>query len=102
MICTATYRTNALITAKSLFATGREAAVLAGCINSNSFGGQHESFYITDQWYHDNSSTDISSTDISSTMTFLAEIEAGVMKRKLYQQNLDGLMQGILPNQKWN
>jgi len=38
--------------------------------------------------YHDNSSTsptDISSTDISSTMAFLAEIEAGVMKRILYQ-----------------
>src|SRR6218665_866741 len=35
------------------------------------------------------SSTDISSTDISSTMTFLAEIEAGVMKRILYQENLD-------------
>jgi len=29
---------------------------------------------------YDTSSTDISSTDISSTMTFLAEIEAGVMK----------------------
>ena len=29
--------------------------------------------------------TDSSSTDISSTMTFLAEIEAGVMKRILYQ-----------------
>src|SRR6218665_3208599 len=28
----------------------------------------------------DISSTDISSTDISSTMTFVAEIEAGVMK----------------------
>ena len=51
-------------------------------------------------WYHDNSctdissttlssSTDISSTDISSTMTFPAEIEAGVMKRILYQWNLD-------------
>src|SRR6218665_207751 len=37
------------------------------------------------KWYHDNSSTDISSTDISSTDTFLAEIEAGVMKRILYQ-----------------
>src|SRR6218665_3620124 len=49
--------------------------------------------------YHDHSSTDISSatlrqhvgissTDISSTMTFLAEIEAGVMKRilGLYQR----------------
>src|SRR6218665_3810758 len=35
--------------------------------------------------YHDNSSTDISSTYISSAMTFLAEIEAGVMKRILYQ-----------------
>src|SRR6218665_1338805 len=34
---------------------------------------------------YDTSSTDISSTDISSTMTFLAEIEAGVMKRILYQ-----------------
>ena len=34
---------------------------------------------------YDTSSTDISSTDISSTMTFLAEIEAGVMKRKLCQ-----------------
>jgi len=32
---------------------------------------------------------DTSSTDISSTMTFLAEIEAGVMKRILYQQKLD-------------
>jgi len=31
------------------------------------------------------SSTDISSTDISSTMTFLAEKEAEVMKRILYQ-----------------
>src|SRR6218665_3584548 len=30
--------------------------------------------------YHDNSST-----DISSTMTFIAEIEAGVTKRVLYQ-----------------
>ena len=29
---------------------------------------------------YDTSSTDISSTDISSTMTFLAEMEAGVMK----------------------
>ena len=35
--------------------------------------------------YNDNSSTDISSTDISSTMTFVAGIEAGVMKRKLSQ-----------------
>ena len=34
---------------------------------------------------YDTSSTDISSTDISSTMTFLAELEAGVMKRILYQ-----------------
>ena len=34
---------------------------------------------------YDTSSTDISSTDISSTMTFLAEIKAGVMKRILYQ-----------------
>src|SRR6218665_980918 len=34
---------------------------------------------------YDTSSTDISSTDISSTMTFLAEIEAGVMKRILCQ-----------------
>src|SRR6218665_2487825 len=34
---------------------------------------------------YDTSSTDISSTDISSTMTFLVEIEAGVMKRVLYQ-----------------
>src|SRR6218665_741270 len=34
---------------------------------------------------YDTSSTDISSTDISSTMTFLAETEAGVMKRILYQ-----------------
>ena len=34
---------------------------------------------------YDTSSTDISSTDISSTMTFLAEIEAGVIKQKLYQ-----------------
>ena len=34
---------------------------------------------------YDTSPTDISSTDISSTMTFLAEIEAGVMKRILYQ-----------------
>ena len=35
---------------------------------------------------YDTSSTDISSTDISSTMTpFVAEIEAGVMKRKLCQ-----------------
>src|SRR6218665_1285767 len=32
---------------------------------------------------YDTSSTDISSTDISSTMAFLAEIEAGVMKRIL-------------------
>ena len=40
---------------------------------------------VTGARYHDNSSTDISSTDISSTMTFLAEIEAGVMKRILYQ-----------------
>jgi len=51
--------------------------------------------------YHDNSSTDISSTtlrlglqifsstDVSSTMTVLAEIEAEVMKRILYQYNLD-------------
>src|SRR6218665_957098 len=38
---------------------------------------------------YDTSPTDISSTDISSTMTFLAEIEAGVMKRILYQENLD-------------
>jgi len=38
---------------------------------------------------YDTSSTDISSTDISSTMTFLAEIQAGVMKRILYQYNLD-------------
>src|SRR6218665_1008763 len=36
---------------------------------------------------YDTSSTDISSTDISSTMTFVAEIEAGVMKRKLCQIN---------------
>jgi len=35
---------------------------------------------------YDISSTDISSTDISSTMTFLAEIEAGVMKRILNDQ----------------
>ena len=34
---------------------------------------------------YDTSSTDISSTDISSTMTFLAEIEAGMMKQILYQ-----------------
>jgi len=34
---------------------------------------------------YDTSSTDISSTDISSTMTFLAEIETGVMKRIPYQ-----------------
>ena len=34
---------------------------------------------------YDNSSTAISSTDISSTVTFLAEIEAAVMKRILYQ-----------------
>ena len=34
---------------------------------------------------YDTSSTDISSTDISSTVTFLAEMEAGVMKRILYQ-----------------
>src|SRR6218665_3677211 len=34
---------------------------------------------------YDTSSTDISSTDISSTMTFLPEIEVGVMKRKLCQ-----------------
>jgi len=33
---------------------------------------------------YDTLSIDISSTDISSTMTFLAEIEAGVMKRILY------------------
>src|SRR6218665_2016571 len=33
---------------------------------------------------YDTSSTDISSTDISSTITFLAEIEAGVMQRILY------------------
>ena len=33
---------------------------------------------------YDTSSTDISSTDISSTVTFLADIEAGVMKRILY------------------
>ena len=33
----------------------------------------------------DISSTDTSSTDIPSTMTLLAEIEAGVMKRILYQ-----------------
>ena len=37
---------------------------------------------------YDTSSKDISSTDISSTMTFLAEIEAVVMKRILYQYNL--------------
>ena len=34
---------------------------------------------------YDTKSTDISSTDISSTMTLLAEIEAGVMKRILYK-----------------
>src|SRR6218665_917976 len=34
---------------------------------------------------YDTSSTDTSSTDSSSTTTFLAEIEAGVMKRILYQ-----------------
>ena|SRR6218665_1017008 len=34
---------------------------------------------------YDTSSTDISSTDISSTMTFLAKIKAGVMKRIIYQ-----------------
>src|SRR6218665_2485808 len=55
---------------------------------------------VIEERYHDNSSTDIifvydtSSTDISSTyilstMTFLAEMEAGVMKRILYQLNLD-------------
>jgi len=38
---------------------------------------------------YDTSSTDISSTYISSSMTFLAEIEAGVMKRILSQYNLD-------------
>src|SRR6218665_3449143 len=38
---------------------------------------------------YDTSSTDISSTDISSTVTFLVEIEAGVMKQILYQQKLD-------------
>src|SRR6218665_291830 len=32
---------------------------------------------------------DTSSTDISSSMTFVAEIEAGVMKRKLCQQKLN-------------
>jgi len=32
---------------------------------------------------------DTSSTDISSTMTFLAEIEAGGMKRILNQQKLN-------------
>ena len=44
---------------------------------------------VNGHFVYDTSSTDISSTDISSTMTFLAEIEAGVMKRILYQQNLD-------------
>jgi len=34
---------------------------------------------------YDTSSTDTSSTDSSSTTTFLAEIEAGVMKQILYQ-----------------
>ena len=34
---------------------------------------------------YDTSSTDISSTDVSSTMAFLAQTEAGVMKRILYQ-----------------
>src|SRR6218665_1350721 len=34
---------------------------------------------------YDTSSTDISFTDISSIVTFVAEIEAGVMNRKLYQ-----------------
>src|SRR6218665_2045992 len=34
---------------------------------------------------YDTSSAGILSTDISSTMTFLAEIEAGLMKRILYQ-----------------
>ena len=34
---------------------------------------------------YDTSSTDISSTDSSSAMTVVAEIEAGVMKRILYQ-----------------
>ena len=38
---------------------------------------------------YDTSSIDISSTDISSSRTFLAEIEAGVMKRILYQQKLN-------------
>ena len=38
--------------------------------------------------YH-TSSTDISSTDIWYSMTFLAEIEAGMMKWMLYQQKLD-------------
>jgi len=38
---------------------------------------------------YDTSSTDISSTDIWYTMTFLAEIEAWVMKQALYQQKLD-------------
>ena len=46
---------------------------------------------------YDTSSTDISSTDISSTMTFLADIEAGVMKRISIEH---GLMQGIPPNYK--
>ena len=50
----------------------------------------HSNFYskvlvVYLQWYRDNSSTDISSTDVSSTMTFLAEIEAGVIKRILNQ-----------------
>src|SRR6218665_553520 len=38
---------------------------------------------------YDTSSTDISSTDIWYTMIFLAEIEAGGMKRILYQQKLN-------------
>ena len=50
---------------------------------------------------YDTSSIDISSTDIlsSMTLTFLAEIKAGVMKRILYQYTIEpGLMQGIIPN----
>ena len=39
----------------------------------------------TDEMSVDEISVDEMSTDISSTMTFLAEIEAGVMKRILYQ-----------------
>ena len=45
----------------------------------------HQCLLVSRQLVYNTSSTDISSTDISSIMTFLAEIEAGVMKKILYQ-----------------